>query len=164
MHTQPNSQTRSHRRITVGFDPFTHSSLDSLAWTLQISCSEIIRLAIEELLISASRRPEAKYVDDFQSMRASLGDDNVFQSSKRAALAHFTSGAESDSRRPGPTKKYNNRLSVTVSNEIFEGLDTYCADKRVGLATAVRSAVDYYLSKHIYDSDFGDIQWGTLTS
>ena len=149
----------SHPRVTVGFDPFTYRSLDSLASTVQLSTSEIVRRAIEELLISSSRRPGTEFLDDHIAMRTELGADNEYQRLKREALSQTVSNPEEGAKKPGPAKRYGHRLSISMSAQIFDGLDTYCADKRVGLAAAIRTAVDLFLSKHIYKKELGHLVW-----
>lgn len=156
-HTQEHSV--DHRRVTVGFDPFTYRSLDSLASSVQLSTSEIIRRAIEELLISASRRPGTEYLDDHLAMRLELGAGNEYQRLKREALSQAFPNPEEGAKKPGPSKRYSHRLSISMTVEIFDGLDTYCADKRVGLAAAIRTAVDLFLSKHIYKKELGHLVW-----
>lgn len=154
----------NHRRVTVGFDPFTYRSLDSFASTMQLSTSEIIRRAIEELLISSSRRPGSEFLDDHVAMRSELGVGNEYQRLKREVLAQALSNSSESPKKPGPTKRYSHRLSISMSVEIFDGLDTYCADKRVGLAAAIRTAVDLFLSRYIYKKELGHIVWDASSS
>lgn len=163
MGVSTHDQLMNCRRVTVGFDPFTHRSLDNLAATLQLSTSEIIRRSLEEFLISSSRRQDTEFLDDHISMRAELGVDNAFQNAKREVLAQLPSEPGEGPKRPGPSKRYSHRLSISMSPELFDGLDTYCADRRVGLATAIRAAVDLFLSKQIYKKELGNLIWDGST-